>query len=75
MGSTSIYRVLKSNGVFYFRELKRIPQIPTIGVFAFVFKSEAYWEGELVKNKFKIIDSFKAGNYFEFLAEKVTSIK
>lgn len=68
-----IYRVLKSDGAFYFRELKRISLFLGMGIFALLaFKSEAYWENELIKNKFKIIDRFKERNYHEFLAKKMT---
>jgi len=65
-----IYRVLKPSGLFYFRELKRISQIPSIGILAFFFKSENYWEDELKSNKFEILDRHKGGNYYEFLAKR-----
>jgi len=65
-----IYRVLKPSGLFYFRELNRISQIPTTGIFAFYFKSESYWEDELKNNDFEILDRHKGGNYYEFLAKR-----
>jgi len=67
-----IYRVLKPSGLFYFRELNRISQLPTTGIIAFYFKSEAYWEYELKSNNFEILDTHKGGNYYEFLAKKST---
>lgn len=67
-----IYRVLKSDGLFYFRELKRVSVIPSIGIFALVvFKSKDYWENELENSNFNIVDKYKRGHYFEFLAKKL----
>ena len=66
-----IHRVFKSDGLLYFRGLKRIALIPSIGLFAFVaFKSEDYRGNELEGNDFEIIDGHKGGNYYEFLAKK-----
>jgi len=66
-----IHRVMKTDGLFYFRELKRMSLIPIIGVFAFVgFKGEDYWENTLQGNNFDIIDRYKGGNYYEFLAKR-----
>ena len=66
-----INRVLKLGGLFYFRELKRMSLIPSIGVLAFAgFKGEDYWENKLISNNFEIIDTYKGGNYYEFLAKR-----
>ena len=69
-----IYRVLKPDGLFYFRELKRLALAPFIGVWAFTFKSEAYWEKELTNGKFKVIGRYTVGNYYEFLATKLFTV-
>jgi len=70
-----IHRVLKPEGLFYFRELKRLALAPFIGVWAFfTLKSEAYWEKELKNGQFKLVGRYTGGNYYEFLATKILKV-
>lgn len=66
-----IHRVLRPDGLFYLRELKKRSLVPTVGVFAlFAFKGEDFWEKQLVRSGFEIVDRYSGGNYYEFLAKK-----
>ncbi len=70
-----IGRVLKPHGLLYFRELKRWSMVPFIGIFALIaFKSKKYWERELKNNGFEIVQKGKSGNYYEFLARRLTEV-
>ncbi len=66
-----IRRVLRPNGLFYLRELKKSSLVPTAGVFAlFAFHGEGFWEKQLTGGGFEIVDRCSGGNYYEFLAKK-----
>jgi len=66
-----IHRVLKPNGVFYFRELNKFANMPFMGIWGlFTFKNSSYWKKELEKNNFCIEEKYKEKNTTVFLAKK-----
>jgi len=66
-----IRRVLKPNGIFYFRELNKFANMPFMGIWGlFTFKNSSYWKKELEKHNFHIEDKYKEKNTTAFLAKK-----
>ena len=66
-----IRRVLKPNGVFYFRELNKFANMPFMGIWGlFTLKNSSYWKKELEKHNFHIEENYKEKNTTIFLAKK-----
>jgi ubiquinone/menaquinone biosynthesis C-methylase UbiE len=66
-----IGRVLKPNGVFYFRELNRFANMPFMGIWGlFSLKNSYYWKKEIEKHNFHIEKMYKEKNTTIFLVKK-----
>ena len=68
-----IYRVLRSSGIFYMRELNRLSNMLTMGILALLaLRSSSYWRKELEKHNFHIYDTYREANSTTvFLARKM----
>jgi SAM-dependent methyltransferase len=65
-----VYRVLKPGGRFYVSELGRQNMVKYMGLFGLMFKNKGFWEQQLAKNHFKILNCQNSNNGVEIFSEK-----